>query len=237
MKSNEVKSMIPIFLVLVVFAIIVGFVVFDTISFATSAEEVEAVVVNSYTQRKSAKKGKVKHVYVDYEYNGVEYDNVRISKDVHGMPDEGEIITVYLKPEKPTELRGLRWSYTGIFFGVFFVVWISIVIYANINTYSNKKKKRKNKYKTGNLIMATVDQIISDNRIEINGKRRQVIRCSYIDRFTGQRYEFISDRVWDNLDSTFAVGDRIPVYVMPNDYSKYYVELEPEQSNLAEFTR
>lgn len=45
--------------------------------------------------------------------------------------------------------------------------------------------------------------------------------------------------MWSRLEDIFAVGDQIPVYVMPNDYSKYYVELEPEfeQSNVAKLTR
>ncbi|MEE1075884.1 MAG: hypothetical protein UHY68_01295 [Acutalibacteraceae bacterium] len=75
--------------------------------------------------------------------------------------------------------------------------------------------------------------------VTVNKDNRRNILCSYIDMFTGQRYEFVSDKVWCRLEDIFAEGDQIPVYVMPNDYSKYYVELEPEikQSNVAELKR
>lgn len=234
---NKSKTGTILLLICLFFAMIIGSVLFDTISFAKNAEEVEAKVSYTTIERSSRKKKKSKKVmYIDYEYNGKKYDDVKISKDVPSTADEGEMITVYVTPYNPSVVRSYRVSASDIVGVGIFALVMGFSVYVFSISFN---KKRKNPYKTGKLIMATVDEIMIDYNITVNKDNRRNIRCSYIDIFTGQRYEFVSNKVWCRLEDIFAVGDQIPVYVMPNDYSKYYVELEPEfeQSNAAEFIR
>ena len=207
---------------------------FNIISFAKNAEAVEAKV--SYVTIEGSSRKNKKVMYIDYEYKGEKYDDVKISDDVPSTADKGEIVTIYVAPDNPSDVKTYRVSVSGfVRIGILTLV-IGVPVYA-FATFFNRK--RENPYKTGNLIMATIDEIMIDYNVTINKDNRRNIRCSYIDRFTGQRYEFVSDKVWSRLEDIFAVGNQIPVYVMSGDYSKYYVELEPEfeQSNAAEIKR
>ena len=233
--GNTFVSRVVSLLVCIVFSVMAVYMIVDTVSFAINADLVTGEVVSIEYERSSrngrggSKNKKV--MYVSYDYNGGTYTNQKISNDVPGMIYEGKDMVLYVDSENPTDVRTSWISGSALLMCVVFVGVVVLLVY--ISNVSSKKKGKEKSLKNGNLLMATIDEIIVDPTVEVNHKKRNCIKCSYCDRFTGERYEFISDKVWDYLDDYFKIGDQIPVYVEPNNYSKYYVDIESKMRNFS----
>lgn len=140
----------------------------------------------------------------------------------------GEKLTLYANSKDTTDVKTARLP-INVLFGL--TLFLAFIIFPLVCVFSNSSfnvnGKRKMLICNGKRIMATVDKIVVNYRIEINGNCSCYLNCSYDDRIEDCYYVFKSYKVWIHEgDLNIQVGDYIPIYVMPNDYSKYYVDIE-----------
>lgn len=192
--------------------------------FMSEAEEVNGVIDTIESYRDSD--GDTNHrVYVNYTYNGQQYNNVRINYYSSGMY-EGKDITLYCDPKNPQRVvvQGADIFAFVIFLGmgILFLCMGIIPIVGSVRGRAKKKKVRD----TGRVLYATVDEIDYNTSYTFNGRHPYVIYCSYRDDYKDIEYRFKSENLWVNPEPVVEVGSMIKVYVEENNYKNYYVDAE-----------
>lgn len=223
-RANKSKlSIVSIFAVISLVLMMLGIVfVVNMLVFKEKAVKVEAEVVDVEIWYDSDG-DKHKNVYVTYEYEGKLYEYVELKDDT--KKGERSIINVYVNPEKSHQPRVSLVPIGGIILICMSLV-IMIITFPGYAEVIKEKKNRKKLMANGIVIQATVDTISYDSSLSVNGRHPYVLRCYYEDIYSGERYDFTSESVWNNLECYFKSGDMIDVFVMHDDYSKYYIDLE-----------
>lgn len=219
------------FAILGIVFIIAGIMwIIDSISFKANAVEITGKIVKIETYYEYENNGKRKeveenhNVFVDYEYNGVYYDNVKIDYNV-GMR-EGETITLLCDPKNPGDVRT---SSDILLIPVLVLVLGLIAGCVGISKLVSEVKKnssQKRLLSEGKILRAVVESIERNKSIRVNGRCPYIIYCTYTDEFNGNVYHFESDNIWGHQEMMFQVGSSINVHVDHNDYRKYYVNTE-----------
>ena len=88
------------------------------------------------------------------------------------------------------------------------------------------KKKLENLRKNGKRLQARIDQITINKNIAVNEEHPYIIWCSYVDEFSGARFEFKSENIWNDVYEVCDVGSVIDVLVKPDDYLDYVVDVD-----------
>lgn len=201
-----------------------GFWIFRGVSFIQSAVEVTAEIVDIETYRDYD--GERHHrVYVDYSLNGVTYTDMPLNEYSSDMY-VGKEIVLFCNPENP----GQTMSNFGIYLGGGILLFIGFV-FALVGLIplilSARKQHRQKKLLTnGQILYATVDDIVLNTHYTVNGQHPYVIYCSYKDEYRDIVYRFKSNNIWTDPGYVFPVGSSIEVRVDPRDYSHYYVNAE-----------
>lgn len=88
------------------------FFLIEGISFREKAVEITAEIVDIETryELKNGEKKRYHDVYVDYTYNGVEYNDVSLNEYNSGM-SVGERITLLCDPDNPGDIRSNTATY------------------------------------------------------------------------------------------------------------------------------
>ena len=86
-----------------------------------------------------------------------------------------------------------------------------------------KWRKKKRMQENGVQLWATVERIEVKTNVKVNGRHPRNVICYYDDYGRNNRYYFRSENLYKRVN--YNEGDRICVYVNPEDYSKYYVEV------------
>lgn len=159
---------------------------------------------------------------------------VQFNSPVSSSPPEfrlGQKVKVYYNPSDPagsarpdsflslwffSMLSGiLALAFCGVGFG-FFIVWF-------LNW-----KKRKWLQSNGERVTAQVTNIRLNTSVRNMGKSPYVVLAQWNDPFKNMTYTFKSDHIWaDPLP--FGPGDEVTVLIDPKNYSRYYVEVQPER--------
>ena len=224
-KQKVVYIIFSIFLVIGIGLLAGGaFATWKYSAFMSHAEEVTgevAGVERYYTSDREVSY----HVYVNYTYDGVDYKEVPLNSYSSGMY-EGKKIKLYCDVDNPGHIMT---SSTGIIVGsilggmgiLFTVVGGIPLIKMKVNS-AQKKKVLEN----GQVIYATVENIVLNTNYSINGQNPYLIYCFYQDSYQNILYRFKSENLWMNPAELFPIGSSIKVYVNPKDYSKYYVDTQ-----------
>lgn len=164
-------------------------------------------------------------VYVDYSFNGTDYEHVQIHSYNSSMY-VGKTVSLLCDPKNPVNVRSSSSYIIGsvifIFLGaVFALIGIIPCILSIKNT-----TKRNRLLTSGQILNATVDNIICNPNIHINGQSPYVIYCSYYDAYKDITYRFKSNNLRTNPEPVITCGDYINVYADTNDYSIYYVDAD-----------
>ncbi|MDY3039783.1 MAG: DUF3592 domain-containing protein [Roseburia inulinivorans] len=224
------KKIIPIIFFLVFAVIGVGMLIgsFSILNMETSAmdgaEEITAYITDIQIHRDSD--GDVDHdVFVTYEYDGVTYEDQKITSYSSDMYIGEELILFY-NPLRPTLLIVKGHEYFGfrmtLFMGiVFFLVGISYPFYQLI---ANLRKKHI--VKSGCVLHATIEDIARNTSVRVNGQSPYVIYCSYYDALQNLTYRFKSDNLWTDPGYVYRPGDPIQVVADPKNYKRYHVMAE-----------
>lgn len=242
MKKNKTeKALFAVFAIVGIGLIIGGIIwLINGISFKAKAVEITGEIVNieSYYTGSGSKKKLHHNVYIDYEYNGVYYDNVMLGEYTSGMY-EGKMITLLCDPDNPGDVRtGSSTVFVPIVLMIFGLVF-GLVGIIPLLSGAKKNASQKRLLVEGRVLHAVVESVTLNTSYRVNGRSPYIIYCTYTDEFNGTVYRFKSNNIWNNPEMMFPVGSSINVHVDSNDYSKYYVDTEystSTNSRIVDFT-
>lgn len=223
-KKSSVNFVFPLFLVIAVVLLTVGAVILNSaIRFRKNAVETRAVITDIQTHRS----GDDTHhsVWVEYEYDGKVYKDVRLNEYNSGMYT-GKKITILVDPKNPQKAST---EYGLIFAGgvlILMGVIFSCVGIIPIIVRMKRASLQKQLIAGGCSIFARVESITLNTAYTLNGRNPYVVYCTYQDEYKGVVYRFKSGNIWQNPEYFLQPGSDIRVYVNAGDYSKYYVDVE-----------
>lgn len=225
MQKNKSVNMVNILFAVVggLFFVIGAFLVISTLSFKANAEEVMALITQMRPYEDSD--GDTSYdVDVEYEYEGITFQ-ATLDTYSSGMR-EGKWISILVNKDDPTDVVEPG---TNLAIGIVFMVLGGIAILVGgvslVQDWKNKKKL-ENLNRTGKRLQARIDQITVNEKIAINGEHPYIIWCSYVDEFSGARFEFKSENIWNDPYEVCDVGSIIDVLVDANDYLEYVVDVD-----------
>lgn len=223
-KKSGVILVFSIFLIVGIVFVAVGIgVLYSGIRFRKNAVETRAVITDIQTHRS----GDDTHhsVWVEYEYDGKVYKDVRLNEYNSGMYT-GKEITILVDPKNPQKAS----TEYGLIFagGVFLLMGVifSCVGIIPIIVGIKRSSLQKQLIAGGRSIFAKVESITHNTSYRVNGRSPYVVYCTYQDEYKGVVYRFKSDNIWQNPEYFLQPGSDVRVYVNGEDYSKYYVDVE-----------
>ena len=225
MRKNKSVNMANIIFAVVggLFFAIGAFLVISTISFKANAEEVMALITQMRPYEDSD--GDTSYdVDVEYEYEGITFQ-ATLDTYSSGMR-EGKWISILVNKDDPTDVVEPG---TNLAIGIVFMVLGDIaILVGGVSLVQDWKHKKKleNLNRTGKRLQARIDQITVNEKIAINGEHPYIIWCSYVDEFSGARFEFKSENIWNDPYELCDVGSAIDVLVSADDYLEYVVDVD-----------
>ncbi len=201
--------------------------------FTANADVIDAVITDIERYRESDGDWHSR-VYVSYEYRGNSYRDVPISQ-YSSMMRVGKELKLYIDPDSPYDVSYTKLTYLGpgLFagLGALFAVVGGVLCAGGIVRSGKKRKLREN----GRLIYAEVTGGYLNTAYSAGGRSPYVLECRYIDEYSGQTYLYADKYCWQ--DPQMFIGQQVPVYVDPNDMSKYVVDSErlAQQANVVDY--
>lgn len=223
-KKSTVTLIFFIFGILGIVLLAVGAAILNSgIEFRKNAVETKAVITDIQTYGSG---DDVNHsVWVEYEYDGKLYKDIRLNEYNSGM-HVGKKITILVDPKNPqkvsTEYGLILAGGLLILMGVIFSCVGIIPTIVGIRKSSLQKKL----IAEGRFIYAKVESITQNTSYRVNGRSPYVVYCTYQDEYRGVMYRFKSGNIWENPEYFLQPGSDIRIYVNGEDYSKYYVDVE-----------
>ena len=206
-----------------IFFIIGAFLVISTVTFKVNAEEVMALITDMIPYEDSD--GDTSYeVEVEYEYEGFTFSAV-LDTYSSGMR-EGEWISILVNKDDPMEIVEPG---TNLVIGIVFMALGGIaILVGGVSFIKEQKHKKKldDLRKNGKRLQARIDQITLNENIAINEEHPYIIWCSYVDEFSGARFEYKSENIWNDVYEVCDVGSVIDVLVKPDDYLDYVVDVD-----------
>lgn len=221
--NTDLLKIVRIFIIISLIFIIVGILLLiKGIDFYENADKINAEIVDIQEWRDSDGDWH-ERVYVTYEYCEKEYGYVPLSSSTN--KEVGDTITIYVNPNNPIDVSTSNMPYLGI---ILIIIGIGFMLITTpiIIRVAKENYKRNQLLANGATLQATVSSITIDPSLKVNGRRPYMLICCYEDVFSGKRYVFHSEGVWNDLNHYFKPGDLIDVHVLPNDYEQYYIDLE-----------
>ena len=203
--------------------------------FMAEAEEIRGVIDTIEIYRDSDHETHHR-AYVNYTYNGQQYNKVRVNFYSSSMY-EGKEITLYCDPQHPERVvvQGAD-VFAVVILSLMGVLFLCMGIIPIVNFIRVKAKKKKVR-ETGRALYATVDEISYSKNYMVNGRHPYLIFCSYRDDYKDITYRFRSEYLWVNPEPAVTVGSMIKVYVEVDNYKNYYVDAESMiQSKIVDYT-
>ena len=206
-----------------IFFSIGAFLVISTVTFKVNAEEVMALITDMIPYEDSD--GDTSYeVEVEYEYEGFTFSAV-LDTYSSGMR-EGEWIPILVNKDDPMEIVEPG---TNLVIGIVFMALGGIaILVGGVSFIKEQKHKKKldDLRKNGKRLQARIDQITLNENIAINEEHPYIIWCSYVDEFSGARFEYKSENIWNDVYEVCDVGSVIDVLVKPDDYLDYVVDVD-----------
>lgn len=215
-EENRVEKIIGIsFLVIGILLVAGSFLAtYLSIQHKATSQKVMGVVVGTYNGTE-----------VEYTFREKEYE-VTLSESSSNI-HVGDEIALYVNPTNPKNVRTAELlflqsfilSIVGLPFLIIGIVFLIIV--------RRRSKTKKLLIQTGRKIYAKVTGGEMVYNYMVNNRHPFKLECTYTDFGTGAVYLFSSRNMW--LDPNFYIGQQIEVYVNPDNYKKYYVNVDSLQ--------
>jgi len=116
-------------------------------------------------------------------------------------------------------VRYAIWLLLLLLFGIGFLILGGILFGRTVFRNLRHSRLKKN----GRAIMADITDFGRDASVSVFGRNPFVAMLHYIDEF-GEDHEFVSGVLYRDRSAELT-GKQIPVYIMNDNYSKYYVDL------------
>ncbi len=224
MKKNGMifKIIGIIYSILGIIILIIGIIQFN--NFKKEEATFEHVMAEISRIERTGSGDDVDHdVYLNYEFKGKEYTDVHVNFYSTGMY-EGDEIEVFINPDDSKDIiygDGAYFAYIAMIMGLIFAaVGIPILI---IPAILNKKNEKL--VETGKKVYGVIEEIVFNTSVTVNGRNPYVVYCKYEDPTSGMIYKFKSKNLYFNPHDSYKVGDNIGIYLNPENYKKYYVEV------------
>lgn len=224
MTSFWLVFAIPFFIIGIIF-LFVGMKIFVAqTDFKNNAKESNAVITNIETYTDS--EGYTEYnVMVRYEVDGKIYDEElnSYSSDMY----VGKTLTIYYNQNNPTEISYTDMEFAFLVFPILGLIFTLIGggIFVKL-IIDNKKRKRLLNSKF--IIQAKIIDFVINGSISVNGKHPYMLVASTISPYDGNTYVFNSDSVWNDLNPIIKQYNitTVPVYVNPQNYKEYYLDID-----------
>ncbi|MDD5937327.1 MAG: DUF3592 domain-containing protein [Clostridiales bacterium] len=189
----------------------------------TTATIVDSSRVKNYRNGKNYRKGKdTSSVTIVYEVEGTPY--VKTIHEYSSSWSVGDELDIYYDSENPLKVRIKSMLYfLPIMFGIFGVVLLIPAIILEIKRRGSKKKQMR-LTETGKKVYATVNEVIENSYVRVNGRHPYQAIAIYTDEYSGMTYQFKSRNFWDDFIN--IIGRQVPVYYDPKNPMNYYVDIE-----------
>ncbi len=233
--SNNSGKIVFVIVILICVALLVVWFFIDMVDFAMNAETVSGTVssVSERIETRGKRSSTIKTVCVDYIYDGAEYKSISLQGDLNDVFYKGKELTVYVDPDNARRVKSDRFSFLSFLFIVIFlaiIIFLLKVLFSSLSgIMSGGDKKRKKYIENGSLIIATVEDVIVNNGIQMDGKSLCYVRCSYKPEYSQIIRFFESHKMWSDCNMNTQTGDSVNVYILNNDYNDYYVDIEALQ--------
>ena len=170
------------------------------------------------------------YVTVDYEYNGVQYNDISISFWSSDMY-EGQNISIMCHKDYPTKLqyKTLWIIIPCILFGVgaLFTLVISFPLHKVIAKNRGSRYARKH----GEVLLCKITAVEPDTSYRVNGRIvNNIVECMPLGEETAR---YVSNPF--SMKYSVAVGSTVKLYRDRNNHANYYVDLSSiENSSLSQ---
>lgn len=226
MKPEKIINILwAIFITIGTIFIVIGIVLFVTLSDSDNKAETMAVITD-IVYRGSEGENRNYDVIVEYEIDGKEYTshlNVYSSSFY-----EGKEIEISYDINNPHRVYA-KFSY-GMFMLVFSGIGSVFFIIGAIGLISDKVKSNRVKElrNNGEVIYADYIKTSVNQHIRVNYKCPFVIVCEWKNPTDGERYLFRSENIWEDPEYIIKEKDirKFPVYVKPDCYKKYVMDID-----------
>lgn len=235
-NENWVNILFGVFaLVGTILLVVCFFVTKSSIAFEKKAINITGTIVDIESYRDSDGD---RHytAYVDYEYEGQEYLDVRLSYYSSSM-DVGDVISLKIDPEKPGRVKAKNESlFACIMLGVLgiaFSLFGFIPLIKNLRNGNRVKELRER----GRYIYGIVERVDINYNYSMNGRHPFVLYCYYEDEYSGTVYKFKSDNIWTDPTPVLPEGSQVRIFIKDNDYSNYHVDVMSSlQNRIVDYT-
>ncbi len=198
-------------------------IIISTNKFVKTAVETTATIIRIDSKRDSD--GDTSHTaIVEFSVDGQMYSgslNYYTSSMYVGKKE-----TIYYNPSNPSDFKGKGnevLAYIMIIMGIVFMLIGGGVIGSLIL----KEKKRKKILAYNYVIQANIVGFNVDTSITVNGRNPYRLEANYINPNDGKIYSYRSEDIW--IDLTLILTQMqittIPVYVNPNNFGEYYMDI------------
>ena len=182
-------------------------------------------------------------VYVTYTYDGTVYENKKLNMYSSSMY-VGKTIDILCNSKHPATIKGISefGSAGGVLIGMgvmFVIVGLMVAIVFSLAGGKNAKDRQRKanripgevSWKRKGLRLAgEVENIVLEPQYSVNGREPYIIICTYLDVNSNTIYRFKSDFFVEDPSNVVYQGMPIDIYVNPEDYSQYYVDIEQLQA-------
>lgn len=231
MKEKKIKSTFDaigliglIFSIMgIVFLLVSGGFFITNYMFMKDASKTVGVItdIEQYSGNKSKNENNAHTVTVKYTIDGHEYTEQlnEYSSDMR----IGKEITLYYHPGKEEDVRTGEVSI--ILSIVFGLIGLGFGLCGLIFVLKNKRRLKKAKWlrENGKRRYAMVNECVMNKKMRVNGRHPFMLKCRYVDEFTGEEIWYCSAYTLVNLGN--YIGNQIIVYVDPSDEKSYEVDL------------
>ena len=165
-------------------------------------------------------------VFVEYEYDGKEYD--RELNSYSSSMYEGKEIELLVDMMYPTRVRSTSGSTFLVLIlggmGILFAAVGGGVMLGPVR----KKAKMKKMIAAGYYVYAEVTGGYLCRNYTVNGRHPYKMECKYEDVFSGITHMFHSDYIWE--DPQMYMGRQVKVYCNRDFSGEYYVDVDSLQN-------
>jgi hypothetical protein len=146
----------------------------------------------------------------------------------------GETVEVLYEPGKPSqaEIKGFFSQWLAALITGFLGLIFSTIGWVNLFIASKTRKKEKWLLHNGRKIETQLQSVAKNTNLKVNGRSPFVVYSQWLNPHTQQVHVFKSDSIWYD-PSEYIQNQKVPVWIDPNDYKRYRVDLSflPEMSN------
>jgi len=198
--------------------------------FFANAAQTTATISKFEVYETKDSEGKIKkehRVYVDYEVNGMSYEDIYLCNFESGM-SEGGTVEVFYDPANPADVEkyyDVDSHYNNIVGVAIFFIVVGALPVIITSVANSGKNKNKGLMTTGRFVCATVKSIEANYNTRVNGEHPYWIICEEVNEAEGIINRYTSHKVYEDLTRRIAPGDQVAVYVNPNNPDNYYVNL------------